>query len=132
MRYTFTIPGPCVAKERPRVGKYGNVYTPSATKAYEKKVSQMALLAKVPELSGPLRVRIVAHFTDKSKKPVAVAPMITGADVDNMAKAVLDGLKGCFNDRQVYRLEATKLIGKGQDFTDVEIEEYERDDDSVL
>ena len=37
--YTFTVPGLPVCKERPRVGKYGNLYTPSKTKAYEEQVA---------------------------------------------------------------------------------------------
>lgn len=35
MKVRFKIDGPVVAKQRPRLGKGGHVYTPSKTKVYE-------------------------------------------------------------------------------------------------
>lgn len=99
-----TVSGEPVAKERPRVGKHGNVYTPARTKAYERAV---ALIAKttLPKFKEKDRLVVELRFycSNDSK------------DLDNLCKSVLDGLQkaGTFrNDNQIVELHAYKHVRK--------------------
>ncbi|RTK93079.1 RusA family crossover junction endodeoxyribonuclease [Candidatus Saccharibacteria bacterium] len=92
-------------KARPRVGKFGNVYTPRQTAAYE---NLLRLYIKNKFMTGPLRVEIGIFLlkpkTSKNKFPV-VKP-----DIDNYVKAVLDAMNGFLfkDDCQVVELYAYK------------------------
>ena len=96
----FTIPGRPRPKQRPRLGRGGNVYTPRATKEYERLVGWSAVQAGVKSIEGSVGIEAVFYFKNR-KTP----------DLDNCVKALLDGLEGIAykNDRQVvehrYRLE---------------------------
>jgi crossover junction endodeoxyribonuclease RusA len=82
--------GEPVAKERPRMGKGGNFYTPKATKEYEDLVAWC--VAGKRTFDGHVKVT-VCFCTKKTK-----------ADGDNFLKSLLDGLQkgGSFrNDNQV-------------------------------
>lgn len=99
---TVTIPGEAVAKQRPRTGRNGNVYTPQETKAYERTV---ALLAKttLPRFKAEERLLVDLVFYCSSQ----------AKDLDNLCKSVLDGLQkaGTFkNDSQVMELHARKIV----------------------
>lgn len=91
----FFIPGKPVPKGRPRFG-HGRAYTPQRTLDWENVVAWTARVACKEPLEGKLFVTLGFHGANGN------------ADVDNLAKAVLDGLQGiCFaNDRQVVHLEA--------------------------
>ncbi len=57
------VPGPPVAKARPRVTRRGT-YTPAKTRAYEEHVqlvARQAMAGRKP-LTGPLRAHVVAVF----------------------------------------------------------------------
>ena len=96
----IVVPGEPVAKERPRVNmKTRTVYTPKTTKAYEQVVALTARAAGVK--FGTDRLIVDLGFKVTSRK---------GKDIDNLIKAVLDGLmKGGVlkDDRQVVELHAT-------------------------
>tara|TARA_Y100000588_G_scaffold209311_1_gene223161 strand:- start:245 stop:592 length:348 start_codon:yes stop_codon:yes gene_type:complete len=109
----FKIPGRPQAKQRPRKGRNGRFYTPAATKAYEKKVAQIALEARQQcrqsPLKGPVRLKLIVC---KDYVNVDILPHKTGtrhgrADLDNIVKAVADGLEGILfeNDSQITHLE---------------------------
>jgi Holliday junction resolvase RusA-like endonuclease len=87
----FKVEGRPVGKERPRIGKNGHIYTPTKTKAYERTVGWRFLMAKgtTPwSLEGCFFVSVVFRRGDNRR-----------ADVDNVLKAILDGLKGvAYND----------------------------------
>lgn len=98
-----SILGEPVPKERPRIGKNGNVYTPSKTKAYERAVALIAR-TKLPRFKEADRLIVNLTFycaTAKTK------------DLDNLCKSTLDGLQkgGTFkNDSQIVELHAKKVV----------------------
>jgi Holliday junction resolvase RusA-like endonuclease len=116
--YTFIVPGDPVAKARPRLNrKSGHVYTPSRTQRFEDRVAFCAIEAKVPRFEGPVRVEIQAEWEWPRAKWRRRTPRqwefrSNGPDIDNIAKAVLDGLKVCFNDRQVASLVCVKIYAE--------------------
>lgn len=100
----FTVPGLPVPKGRPRVvhkDRSGQMlekprtFTPKATKDYEKRVAQYALTVGVRRIPAPRHVflGIVVYLPEKSV-----------TDLDNVYKAVADGLEGVAydNDNQVW------------------------------
>ena len=92
----FTIPGHVKAKERPRLGKWGNFYTPKTTKDFERLVAIKAIEAGIGRIKGSIAVSI--KFYGKYGR----------SDIDNLSKSVLDGLKKHFNDNKVDALMAIK------------------------
>jgi Holliday junction resolvase RusA-like endonuclease len=101
--WTFTIPGPPVAKQRPRRnGETGVWYTPRQTIEAEVAVAWCARSAGVKlEPDRLYAVAIVFHLSSHRK------------DVDNLTKTVLDGLQRMgqeWNDRQVVSLTASKVM----------------------
>ena len=98
---TFTIPGPPVAKQRPRRGKAGNWYTPKQTTDYEEQVAKCAMVAGLKlEPDKHYRLQITFYLSTHRK------------DIDNCVKSVLDGLQRTgddWNDSQVMSLVARKI-----------------------
>jgi Holliday junction resolvase RusA-like endonuclease len=93
---SFILNGPPVAKQRPRRGPAGNWYTPTKTTEYEEAVAWAAKAADV-HLEPQRHYAITIHFYVSTHRK----------DIDNMAKAVLDGLQRLgdgWNDRQVVAL----------------------------
>lgn len=102
MNDTITILGEPVAKERPRIGKHGGVYTPRGTKNFEDHVA-IAARAQLPKYKALDRLIVSLDFYCSSGKK----------DLDNLCKSVLDGLQkgGTFkNDSQVVELHASKHV----------------------
>jgi Holliday junction resolvase RusA-like endonuclease len=102
---SFTVPGRPVPKARPRIGQ-GHTYTPQTTKEYEARVAYAALEAMSPE-SRTVPLFEVAHIA------VSINVCIVGkADVDNIAKSILDGLTGVVwkDDNQVFDLHIRKRL----------------------
>lgn len=117
----ITIPGECVPKGRPRFTRNGRVYTPAATKQYERKVQQAIRLARVPMQTGALRVEIDVYRVPPksfSKKKWLDAIMqklfpVTKPDLDNYIKSVLDACNGVLfaDDNAICEIHARKLYG---------------------
>ena len=82
--FTFTIPGCPVPWERvtPK-GAGGRTLTPARTRNYEASVKLRAMGAGVRLCEIPVRIRIDCYFPDRRRR-----------DLDNIAKAILDGLQG--------------------------------------
>lgn len=105
---TFTVPGPPVPKERARVIRRRS-YTPDKTKAFEASVAAYARIAMreaCVEMVGkktPVALSLEFYMPDRRRR-----------DIDNMAKAVMDGLNGVLyhDDYQVVRLECFKSVDK--------------------
>lgn len=102
----FFIDGNPVGKERPRIGKHGNVYTPSKTVDYQKNVGQSALVARnragiFAPLEDSIFVEMKMYFVT-TKSP----------DIDNVIKSVLDGMNKIMykDDAQVIALECQKYF----------------------
>ena len=94
-KIVFRLDGKPHGKERPRLGKAGNVYTPTATKAYERSIGWAARMARPPgwDRAAVFEVSLVCFFPDNRRR-----------DIDNVLKSVLDGMKGIayWDDEQVY------------------------------
>lgn len=112
----LVIYGKPVGKARPRFGrtKSGGVmtYTPRETKLYEQGVTTLAQVAMFGKdmLEGPVKVTIKAYFQHKTK----TGWHISRPDLDNIVKAILDGLNGTVfsDDATVCQLVASKEYGE--------------------
>lgn len=124
---TFSISGTPVAKGRPRAtarGAFATVYTDGKTRAYEKAVAAVgrAVMGTKAPYEGPLTAQIRFRFEPpKSMSKRARAALLNGEaaytgtkDVDNLTKAILDGLnKVVFRDDvQIVRLLTTKVAAE--------------------
>lgn len=100
----FCIPGPPKPKERPRVVRVKGrlvTFTPKKSLKYEHLVGMCARSAGVRELEGP--VSLDASFYLPTKRRM---------DLDNLLKAVLDGLNGIAyaDDSQVCEVKARRSV----------------------
>lgn len=120
---TFTISGAPRGKGRPRYtgrGGFPRTYTDAKTKAYERQVQEAYKRAGGPRYSGPVAVEITAIFEPPSsisqKKRAKMMGTYCGKkpDLDNIIKAILDGLNGTAyeDDRQVTAVTAQKVFGE--------------------
>lgn len=93
-------------KRRPRFAN-GKAYVDKATKADE---AAVRAAYRGPKFQGPVQVRIFVFKPLKSVKEDQWHPFIEKPDVDNVAKAVLDGLNGVAyeDDAQVTDLHVMK------------------------
>ena len=121
-RLTFSVKGRALGKERPRVVN-GHAFTPRRTRLWEDLVRTMARAEWgwwKPPAKGPVEIVINVW----RKVPLSVkgearqamlgdVPCTVGADVDNIAKAILDALQGAIfeNDRQVWCLTVVRKWG---------------------
>ena len=126
---TFTIPGKPFAKQRPRSTRSGRVYTPKETVSFEMTVGQIAAPAFASPIEGPVSVTIWATFEPArswSKKKTAAhlnRPHTQKPDLDNCAKAILDGINriAFADDSQVSEIHVRKVWGpKAQTVVTVE------------
>lgn len=121
----FTIPGEPRGKGRPRFGRsragFAVAYTDDKTAAYENLVKLSATRAGARVVDGPLAVQIRAFFAppqswSKKRRAAALAGQeVPGRfDIDNISKAVLDGLNGIafVDDKQIASLFATKAFAE--------------------
>ena len=112
----IVIHGKPVGKARPRFGRRKNggvvTYTPRETKNYEQSVATLAQCAMFGKamLQGAVKVTIDVYFSHKTKKGYHVSR----PDLDNIIKAILDGLNGVVfdDDAAVAVLVATKQYGE--------------------
>ena len=122
----FTVNGPAVPKQRPRMGGR-RAYTPKKTKDYECKVRAAfsdAYHGDIPVYAENTPVRAVIEVIQgvpqswsKKKREAAlrnsVAPTSRNGDLDNIAKSILDALNQCVyhDDCQVTTLVISKRYG---------------------
>lgn len=109
--YTLRVDSPPRSKGRPRVLPNGRAYTPKSTVKAEKVIADAWEFAGFPKLDGPLSVSI--DFDAKGYSiTIEEAPhnSTLRADIDNLAKTILDGLNGIAygDDKQVVHLECWK------------------------
>ena len=135
MKVKFTVPGPAKAKERPRVGKGGRIYTPNGTHKYEKLVKNTYQEKGIYYFDGEyISVKIIFWFEipksyNKAKHQAAAEGFIrpSRADIDNYIKSVLDGLNkvAYADDRYIYKIEAEKRYTEHEARTEITIENLE-------
>lgn len=113
----LTVPGRPVAKGRPRFGN-GRAHTPQATRDFEEFVNALCMQQRIRPLEGELAVTLRFY-----------CPRRSPGDVDNLAKACLDGMQvraggwGVFaNDVQVVELHAYRLRDDTNPRTEIEVE----------
>ena len=126
----FTIPVRPKPKQRPQHGR-GYTYTPKETREYEQMVGIYARMAIKQPLEGAIRVKVdfylpIPKSWPEGKKRLAEAGDIRPAskpDLDNLEKALFDGINGIvwIDDAQV--VEVHKAEWYGDPRTDVEISE---------
>ncbi|MBR8074090.1 RusA family crossover junction endodeoxyribonuclease [Burkholderia cenocepacia] len=119
----FTVPGPPVAKGRPRFSRHGGhvrTHTPEKTERYENlvKMAASAAMRSAEPYAGP--IRLVVHIgmpiptSWSQKRQRAAAAGEIGAtkkpDADNVVKALKDGMNGIayVDDGQVVDLWVAK------------------------
>jgi Holliday junction resolvase RusA-like endonuclease len=121
MRATFTIPGKPFAKQRPRFSRAsGTAFTPAPTVSFERIVGQIAAQHFAEPIVGPVGLTITATFQPPqswSKKKVAAhlgRPHIQKPDLDNLAKAICDGLNriAFADDSQICAVTMVKAWGQ--------------------
>lgn len=119
----FTVPGNPVGKGRPRVatrGRFAQLYTPEKTASYESLVKYSGhqamegrpLLLEAVAVTLHIGVPIPASWSQK-KQAQALAGSIyptTKPDIDNVEKAIFDGLNGVVwkDDVQVVQVSKVK------------------------
>ena len=122
----FKIPGKAQAKQRPRMGRSGIVYTPKETLIYENYVkmcysdyaNQFGWLPYENQVRAEIEVLVAVPKSDsKTKKKAKIEGMIRPAvkpDCDNLAKSILDSLNGLayHDDKQVVELSIKKYYAE--------------------
>lgn len=108
---TFTVPSRPVPKGRPRMTRYGRVFTPKRTLEAE-----AAVAAAYPKRRGKFTgaIAVVMRFTNTGTEVTIsqcddTSTKLKG-DIDNYVKTILDGLNGVAwdDDKQVLHIEADK------------------------
>jgi Holliday junction resolvase RusA-like endonuclease len=115
----LTIPGVPFGKQRARATRGGRMYTPAATVSFERLVGTIAAPHFPQPLDGPVRVEIVATFapppswSQKKRAALLHRPHTQKPDLDNVAKAILDGLNriAFADDSQVADQRLRKMWG---------------------
>lgn len=99
---SFFVKGEPVAKQSFRYATGGG-YTPQNVKNWETEVGYHASINVVETLSCPVKVEL--KFALSTRRRV---------DLDNLSKAVLDGMKGIAfkDDSQVVELKISKCVNK--------------------
>jgi Holliday junction resolvase RusA-like endonuclease len=128
----FFVPGIPRGKGRPRHTKSGHTYTPAATREYEAEIrwhAEQAMQGR-PLLQGTLRLAVSARFpfplsATRARRAKMDQPKGTKPDLDNVIKAVLDGLNGVVfkDDAQVCRISADKWLSVDAEGVFVEVQE---------
>lgn len=132
MEIIFTIPGKPYGKKRPRFGG-GRAYNPKENREYERLVAfsfkSAAIKARIPVFPPPfgrkpIGIQVTAYYPiPKSTRKRDAEKMLSGEltptvkpDLDNVLKAVLDGLNGIAyqDDKQIVELKSTKRFTRGQ------------------
>lgn len=118
----FKIHGKAQAKQRPRMGRSGVVYTPKETLVYENYVKmcysdyarQFEWLPYENQVKAEIDVLVAVPKSDsKAKKKAKIEGVIRPTvkpDCDNLAKSILDSLNGLAyqDDKQVVELIVKK------------------------
>jgi len=133
----FTIYGNPVAQGRPRAfkDKAGNVrvYDPTSAREWKQLVKAQATLNRRTEkglIEGPIILGLYFFLVKPKSLPKKVKRHIKRPDLDNLGKAVKDGLKGVFyrDDSQIYREVLTKDYCKGNDSPRVTVQLISEDE----
>jgi Holliday junction resolvase RusA-like endonuclease len=117
--WTFEVPGPPVAWQRPRTNGRRRWVDPK-TRAFEDAVALVAMgaVGSAAPLDGPLEVLFQAILPRPQRlrrktDPDGLIPAPVKPDVDNLAKGILDGLAAIWaDDAQVCSMVGLKLYAE--------------------
>ena len=121
--WAIDIPGEPKGKGRPRFSRAsGHPYTPKQTEIYENLV-KLTFKQEYPDhrpVDTPLSVSITAVFQipqswSKRRRAEAIrTPCRKKPDIDNILKAILDGLNGVayLDDSQIVEVSVSKMYGE--------------------
>ena len=131
MRIEFSLSLEPAAKGRPKVmvnPKTGKpiVYTPKKTARFEAKVAAMAQQYFPEPFRGAVGIRL-KFLMPRPKRlmrvrdPDGEVPHVSRPDLDNLEKAIIDGLNGVafLDDRQVYAKRSEKVYHAKNGFPQV-------------
>lgn len=126
----FTVPGPPVPKGRPRVTRAGHAFTPKRTRDYEALVNACAKrAAEGRTFAGPVEVWAIVWLPRpkrlmRQRDPEGTVPCFKRPDIDNVLKAVLDGMGALWDDDgQVQRVIVEKCYApKAQPHGEVRVQ----------
>ncbi len=134
MKLHLIIPGPPVAKQRPRSGR-GRMYTPKETVNYETYVRELWVIAyhNFTPIQGAVRINLYVYLgIPQSASKKRQAQMLSGEigaakkpDLDNVEKIICDALQGLayLDDKQIVEVHSFKAFS---DTPRVEIEIVEK------
>lgn len=132
------IPGEPAAKERPRSGNGGRIYTPAKTRKAEQTLRQNWIAANLEQYGSvhtfnePIRIKIRFHYEPlkgfkkwemRLIRHGTTIPKYTRPDIDNLVKLVLDALNGVAykDDYLVTRIIGEKCYSDKGPGTEIEI-----------
>ena len=108
------IPLVPVPKSRPRFSN-GHAYTPRRTAEYEKGIADATAdmrFSGAVSLQVGFFMPIPKSWSQKKKTEKCGKPHTSKPDTDNLLKALLDGMSGCWwDDSIVFDVRAVKLYG---------------------
>lgn len=132
---TFKVYGRPQGKGRPRfrnAGHFVQVYTPKETLAYERRIADEYIRAGGEQLDSPVVITVVQQFmipkaaTKADRKAMLELHLVPNCkpDIDNVLKAVLDGLNGIayIDDTQVVAVVCERRYGE-EAYLEVTVEE---------
>lgn len=123
----FNVFGRPVAKQRHRMTKSGQTYTPKQTAGYERMVKLIAgaEMQGRPIFLGPVEMVISVYLAvpkrwNKKQKAAAKAKLILPTkkpDVSNIAKSIEDAMNGVVyrDDSQIFKLTVGKWYAVGEE-----------------
>lgn len=123
----FVVDGTAVPKQRPRITRGRQAYTPKKTRDYEERVRRAfrsSYRGAEPVYHGGIAVRVCIEVVQGIPKSWSnskhlraekgeIVPTSRNGDLDNIAKSILDALNGVAydDDCQVTRLAISKRYG---------------------
>lgn len=112
------IPGPPVGKGRPRFTRMGHTYTPKKTKEYESRIKTAFIMSGKASFKAGTRLIITVFaympipstLSKKLRQKLNGEPHCKKPDLDNVVKAVFDGLNGIAfdDDSKIWMFSARK------------------------
>lgn len=123
-KFTLFISGQPVPKGRPRMSRYGGVYTPKRTQEAEENIASVVALAMRKQgitepFDGPCKIEVRFYMRRSSKNKNTVFNT-QRPDLDNLEKLLLDACSNMlwYDDSQVVWVEAVKMftpnVNKGE------------------
>ena len=120
--FSKTVPVAVQAKERPRTGKNGHVYTPKKTQDCELAIREQ--FASCPMFLHPVKLSIkISERVPKIKTDGARFLRPSKSDLDNKVKTVTDALNGVLyrDDRQISSIVAECVYTINKPTLEVEV-----------